>query len=53
MVCPKARRCRAYAVASTTARRIMPVAPIAVSQREVLSTTPAAVLNPSSIGPIG
>ncbi len=32
---------------------MMPVEPIAVSQREVLSTSPTAVLKPSSTGPIG
>ncbi len=46
-------RSRAKAAASRYARRITAAEPTAFSQREVLSTSPAAILKPSSSAPIG
>ena len=50
---PNASRSRAKAAASRYARRMIAAEPTAFSQREVLSTTPAAILKPSSSAPIG
>ena len=53
MAWPNAMRSRANAAASRYARRITAAEPTAFSQREVFSTTPAAILKPSSSAPIG
>ena len=50
---PNASRSRANTAASRYARRITAAEPTAFSQREVLSTSPAAILKPSSSAPIG